>query len=536
MNVKIFLLVILSLLFFNYCHGQQGEWVWVHGSSTQNATGNYGVQGVPSPSNNPPAIYEGCEWTDLNGNFWLFGCWSSIGNLADLWKYEPLTNEWTWMKGTGIANDTGSYGIQGISSPSNNPPSRMRGTASWTDNQNNLWLFGGDVGYPFSDLWKYNISTNEWTWMKGPKLTNQPAVYGIQGIPDSLNNPSARDECASSWSDNAGNLWLFGGFNFYGFLNDLWRYNIATNQWTWMRGDSLINQPGIFGIKGIENSTNIPHSRCSYTHWKDNADNFCLFGGSYWYNDYNDLWRFNPNTNNWTWMSGDSIGNSYGNYGVKCIASSTNMPSARFENRAGWTDQYGNFWNFGGCEAVFSLDSVRNDLWMYSMVLNKWIWISGDNSFNPSGYWGTKNVSSPLNKPNGRAGSVAWSDNNGHLYLFGGARLGGGGNYLYNDLWKFTIDTVCIGVGIKEMNNNQELEVYPNPTTGELTIIIHKDNLQKVEFTLTNLLGEKIFTQTENKIGTTRKKTINISKLSNGVYILEVLLDGKKIVRKVEKH
>ena len=28
-----------------------------------------------------------------------------------------------------------------------------------------------------SDLWNYNTITNEWTWVSGPKVSNQPAVY-----------------------------------------------------------------------------------------------------------------------------------------------------------------------------------------------------------------------------------------------------------------------------------------------------------------------------------------------------------------------
>src|SRR5687767_4609110 len=81
-----------------------GEWMWIHGTNTTNNTGSFGIQGVSSPLNKPPGLYTSCGWTDLNGNFWLFGGWFN-GNYGDLWKYDPVINEWTWMKGTGIAND-----------------------------------------------------------------------------------------------------------------------------------------------------------------------------------------------------------------------------------------------------------------------------------------------------------------------------------------------------------------------------------------------------------------------------------------------
>src|SRR3990170_5264762 len=49
-----------------------GEWTWMHGDNTPNSPGVFGTQSVPNPANNPPALYEPCEWKDNNGNFWLF--------------------------------------------------------------------------------------------------------------------------------------------------------------------------------------------------------------------------------------------------------------------------------------------------------------------------------------------------------------------------------------------------------------------------------------------------------------------------------
>ena len=75
------------------------------------------------------------------------------------------------MKGDNIINQQGVYGTKGMESSGNKPGSRW-GSVSWTDNQNILWLFGGE-GYTYNsfgwlnDLWKYNPATNEWTWMKG---------------------------------------------------------------------------------------------------------------------------------------------------------------------------------------------------------------------------------------------------------------------------------------------------------------------------------------------------------------------------------
>ncbi|MEO5569735.1 MAG: kelch repeat-containing protein [Bacteroidia bacterium] len=539
--------LITSFIFcflFGECFPQAGEWTWIKGDSIPNQAGSYGVQGVPSPTNNPPSLYEPCEWTDLNGNFWLFGG----GNLTvrnDLWKFNPLFNEWTWMKGSGMPYDSGSFGIQGVPSPTNNPPALSWAMASWTDNIGNLWMFGGTnsngTGGVQNALWKYNISSNEWTWMKGSDSLSPVGFYGIQGISAPTNNPSGRNESAAAWTDDTGDLWLFGG-NYFNTnngisynLNDLWRYNISSNQWTWIKGSEFQNQAGTYGVMGVENIINTPEARMVYSHWKDVDGNLWLFGGR----DtdvifFNDFWKYNINSNNWAWMGGDSSGNAISIYGTKCLPSFNNMPGARFENRAEWKDQSGNFWFFGGGDGIGgSFSNLWNDLWQYCFATNKWIWINGDNISNPLGNWGTLGTSSPTNKPNGRGGAVGWSDNNGHFYMFGGTNLNGG----YNDLWKFTVDITCgvcpTSTSIQENNFNNELLVFPNPTNSSITISFQSSSNQTIELRIYNTLGKQIYLEKAAITAGKYEKEINVKKLSDGIYFLQVKMKEGNINRKV---
>src|SRR5258706_13185363 len=105
---------------------------------------------------------------------------------------------------------------------------------------------------------------------------------------------------------------MFGGYwlnpyNEY-FFNDLWEYNIATNQWTWIGGNNVGNKPGNYGTKGVPDTANLPPSRLCNCSWKDSVGNFFMFGGSQnhappSYNA-NDLWSYNPITKEWTWLIG----------------------------------------------------------------------------------------------------------------------------------------------------------------------------------------------------------------------------------------
>jgi len=446
--MKIFWAVLVfivhcELCIVNHASAQNpGEWMWVHGSNTTNNMGIFGIQGVSAPANTPPSFYTSCGWTDLNGNFWLFGGWRNNGNWGDLWKFDQAINEWIWIKGSGIANDPGNYGVQGIPSPTNYPPARGN-SVSWTDSQGDLWLFSGNGGGDYCDLWKYNIAANEWTWMKGPNIQSQPAVYGSPGISDPANHPGSRQETAATWTDAQDNLWLFGGYRQIGgagHLNDLWKYSIQTNEWTWMKGSSSTNPAGNYGTIGIEDTSNTPGGRMPYAHWKDNAGNLWMWGG--WENNsgnYNDMWRYSIASNNWTWIGGSQVLNSPIVMGTKCVADSANIPGTGWETRAVWTDVDGNFWFFGAGTYVTSF-ILYNQLWKYCVSSGMWIWISGDVGGDPPGSWGTIGVSSPLNKPSGRIGSTGWTNNNRNLYLFGGEHHGGA---TYNDLWVYEIDSTC---------------------------------------------------------------------------------------------
>ena len=185
-------------------------------------------------------------------------------------------------------------------------------------------------------------------------------TYGTLGMPAAGNFPGTRWQDAT-WKDANGNLWLFGGQGYdstganEGILNDLWKYDPAINEWTWMGGSSAFNcadvpqkychMPGVYGNLGQPSPGNIPGSRYLSSNWKDNEGNFWLFGGigfdsvSDW-SYLNDLWQFNPTTDEWTWMGGSSnvsVGSVNGVYGTKGLLLPRTCRESAVEPRVGQT-------------------------------------------------------------------------------------------------------------------------------------------------------------------------------------------------------
>ena len=273
-------------------------WTWVSGSNTQTTVKSdvwcVRHEGVASTGNIPGPRDSAAAWTDNSGNFWLFGGEGFIsattnGIFNDLWKYSPSTKEWTWVSGSDTINAGGVYGTLGVASASNVPGARGSGgcgaALSWTDSSGNFWLFGGcGTNGILNDLWEFNPTTKEWTWVSGSDTANAVGVYGTQGVASANNVPGARGYSVS-WKDNSGNLWLYGGegngatSNTSYDLSDLWEFNPSTKEWTWVNGSNAGGVLPVYGTQGTASASNTPGGRDSAVGWADSSGNLWLFGG-----------------------------------------------------------------------------------------------------------------------------------------------------------------------------------------------------------------------------------------------------------------
>ncbi len=365
----------------------------------------------------PAARLGAATWTDASLNFWLFGGSDGRNFINDLWvynhsalspaSYTTTEGQWTFVGGSGSVDQPGNYSSGTLF------PGARTNAVSWTDGSGNLWLFGGygydgatpaTLGY-LNDLWKYTTGRG-WVFISGGNTSkaNQNGIYGTQGTAASTNMPGGRQE-AVGWADSSGNLWLFGGEGLdstgtpNGILNDLWVYNIAGNQWTYVVGSSAANQTGVYGLEQLVG----PPS---------------------------------------TIGAAGTVGLTGGTAGT--------LPGSRW-GAAGWTDAHGNFWLLGG----WGLDSTAtngngalNDMWVYTPNATAgepgtWTWIKGSNTGSQNGLYGVLTrpyLTHYVWTPGGRSAATSWVDTNGQLWLFGGEGYDSTsttGNGYLNDLWRY---------------------------------------------------------------------------------------------------
>jgi N-acetylneuraminic acid mutarotase len=435
---------------------QPRGWIWQNGSTTHESPGVYGSIGVAAAANTPGARQMSASWTDAVGNLWLFGGRgpNNGADFNDLWSYSPGANAWTWISGSNAVNAVGVYGARNTAASGNMPGARD-GATSWSDTAGNLWLFGGEwydgsggQDY-FNDLWKYDPASDQWTWISGASAPDAAGSYGVQGTPAAANSPGARTG-AISWRDAAGNLWLFGGWGYDGagnggYLADLWEFDVATGQWSWISGADTANASATYGSQGVATAGTVPGARKWAVSWTDAAGNFWLFGG-YGYDstgavgDLGDLWRYETQSGQWVWVNGSNTMSSTGVYGTQGVAATANIPGAR-DRASAVTDGAGNLWLFGGEGfATASQYAFLDDLWEYDVAVGEWIWVSGSPGGNDLADYGTQTVYSATNSPGARYASASWIDFSGRFWLFGGmaCKTGTGtcvsADYT-NDLW-----------------------------------------------------------------------------------------------------
>jgi len=314
-------------------------------------------------------------------------------------------------------------------------------------------------------------------------------------------HPSAR-AYATTWTDQNGNFWLFGGqgINSAGttiYLNDLWcftpNYTTSTpacnsengaqtpaanpgapiTKGTWTQviaGNSSGNGTGVYGSAQTPAATNLPGGRINAQAWVDGTGKLWMFGGGGYDStgasgSLSDVWMFDPKAPSnklwWTFESGSAAVNANEVPGAKQGAfASGNTPSGRL-GTIGWTDSTGTkLWLFGGSGSDTTATTSTNDgggalneIWVYDTQRHLWAFVAGTTvtintagGTTPStggggvagsaGYYPVQGTTSAWDIPGSRLWSNVWVDSNYNVWIFGGTgndAVGTSGNL--NDLW-----------------------------------------------------------------------------------------------------
>ncbi len=131
------------------------------GDSSVNSSDYYTGYCEPETNNLPlPRTENRASWSKKGKFFWFYGgYYLGTHSLSDMWYYDLDNKIWIWVNGDTLNNHLPFYGNQGEYSINNHPGARS-GSVSWSDYQNNLWLYGGHYyngssTIYYGDLWKF---------------------------------------------------------------------------------------------------------------------------------------------------------------------------------------------------------------------------------------------------------------------------------------------------------------------------------------------------------------------------------------------
>lgn len=316
--------------------------------------------------------------------------------------------------------------------------------------------------------------------------------------------PSGKErQYACGFTDGI-NGFVFGGEAFGSDLNDLWMYSPATNSWT-----AMASKPG----NGVRGASCFVIGNIAY-----------IIGGAFTTNDaINEVWAYDMTTNNWTqknnlpftnWRGSAAAtnGNGYLLYGMNFNYGYNRYLLEYNPTLDTWTylstfagpgtgKVYANMQAINNDLVVFggkdSLNACNNQLWSYNLISNSWLSVS--------------TLTATLRK-----GGMGFTNAGTYYYTCGISQA----DVRLKETWK-----TDFAVGIKEFENKEEISVYPNPATDIINFKFLRSVPKNLPYKIIGMKGEIILEDT-----TTENKTIDVSRLTSGVYQLLINNISARIV------
>ncbi|MEO5571475.1 MAG: T9SS type A sorting domain-containing protein [Bacteroidia bacterium] len=104
------------------------------------------------------------------------------------------------------------------------------------------------------------------------------------------------------------------------------------------------------------------------------------------------------------------------------------------------------------------------------------------------------------------------------------------------DYWIIKFCDSTLTTSINPTSNFQlPISISPNPFISEITIIIQNQNIKQATITVKNILGQTVYLKNYQIINNNFQTALDLNFLSKGIYLLEINIDGERMVKKIVK-
>eukprot|EP00158_Paraphelidium_tribonemae_P007709 Partr_v1_DN28337_c0_g1_i1_m79234 putative Inherit from NOG: hedgehog protein len=454
-------LVLVALTFYSFISGTlQSELLSASFSLIAGTTANYTRQSsrlsyptsfATSNSNSNPGPRSSHKIAFYNDLIYLFHGEPTSSN--DVWTFEPISKMWAWIAGkSNTANP--SLGTRGVTAVSNTPGYRYDFCGTIHEARGDFVLFGGNsVRGSQSDLWLFNLTSSNWTYVTGSTSAfSQAPVYGTPGVAAALNTPGGRFGASCNVDIPTGELLVYGGNAGFGpyvsdTYGDMFAFNFTSVRWKWITGSSTSNA-AVVGSKGSWAANYHPSPRAFSDFALDAETGITyLFGGISGNLYMNDLWAFKRSTLEWAWLSGLTGTTARGIYGSRYLASVNNMPGGRKAHSLEYHTTTGSIILFGGFGyGNGSRAGELNDFWAYNLSTSQWTWIHGTSLEKSQAIFTTGQETPAAHQ----YGAMTVDQFSGDIFMFGGDFDQNANPSNLDHFWKATISSETIGSQVSQ--------------------------------------------------------------------------------------
>jgi hypothetical protein len=104
----------------------------------------------------------------------------------------------------------------------------------------------------------------------------------------------------------------------------------------------------------------------------------------------------------------------------------------------------------------------------------------------------------------------------------------------FSENYEVTVDNT---VGVAELPDNINVNIYPNPSKGEFVLDLSSSETENLNVSIHNMLGEKVYARTGIRFTGRYTSNLNVENLREGLYFLiiegnDLYLARKVIIRK----
>lgn len=110
-------------------------------------------------------------------------------------------------------------------------------------------------------------------------------------------------------------------------------------------------------------------------------------------------------------------------------------------------------------------------------------------------------------------------------------------NVFNNPPFNKPVDSTCqqidVTVGIGEEILERAFTVYPNPTTGEVTLDVKDLNFDRMNVTVLNMLGEVVIAENHSNVLAQSKYQLNLSNFAKGMYLVRINTEQGVVTKRI---